>query len=289
MGAAPFSSPQTLGDLGKHCGQPGENLGFPFWNREAPIGASSSSRARNTTASVLCRPKGGLRTNIRSRRAGDAAVSAMVRRNSSPLSVTALLLGGGAVGALLTLALVQGPQPASSPATDALEEQISRLDASSETLSENIDRLEARLDQALARLDQRLTERVELPPPVGQDAEPAPKEDGSQGEKAGGKEEGKFEWIKVINSGIARVLVERGLTPYDPQVAPLVRKAGDSLRKIETSYLESTSRLQKLYQEQGMDAADLQERLSPIFDERNRRRKIILEKLASALDALLKE
>ncbi|MFQ5750310.1 MAG: hypothetical protein ACE5H3_12790 [Planctomycetota bacterium] len=180
----------------------------------------------------------------------------MSPRDSSPLSAAALLFGGGAAGALLTLALLQGPQSPSPPATDALEDQISRLDASSKTLSENIDRLEARFDQALARLDQRLTEKVQLSQPVGQDVAPAPKKDGSHGNKTGGKEEGKFAWVPVIDGAIARALVEHGLTPYDPQVGPLVRGAGDALRKIETLYLESISRFQKLYQEQGMYASD---------------------------------
>jgi len=198
-------------------------------------------------------------------------------------------LGGGAVGARLALALVQGSQSPSPPATDALEDQISRLDESSKTLSENIARLESRLDQALARLDQRLTERVELPPPVGQDVTARPKEKDTPVEEARGKEEGKFAWITVIDGGIARVLVERGLTPYDPNVAPLVRKAGDALRTNEAEYKKAISPWLDLHLEGEMNVREYQKRITPFVQEQSGKRKIILEKLASALDALPKE
>lgn len=60
-----------------------------------------------------------------------------------------------------------------------------------------------------------------------------------------------FSWTDAIDASLARILVECGLTPYDPGVSSLLRDAGSKLRATTREYVETANQLRSTYRSAG--------------------------------------
>ncbi len=158
---------------------------------------------------------------------------ATTMRQASPnlLLVLASTCIGGAAGALATFALLDQPrsapvQPSVSP---PVEVQIAPIVGSMEALTEALHRLESRMDEALAR-------PVSVPAASTGDREPLRQPIDTATGDGRAEEHSGANWVEVLDKSAARLLVERGLTPYDPGVAEPLTKAGTALRKADDEY-----------------------------------------------------
>ncbi len=112
---------------------------------------------------------------------------------------------------------------------EAINERLSSLEDSLSFMSQTLEKMNGKLSQlsvASANLDSSSSpapadkgNRVPIPAGTVKRDEPV---------------EGKKNWMDFVDGSIAKALVEYGLTPYDRDVPPLVRRASDCLREIES-------------------------------------------------------
>lgn len=131
---------------------------------------------------------------------------------------------------------------------------------------------------------QRIEEALEEPPPSAPEAEatetPMPVERGTGEQPPSG-------WVTVLDEGLAQVLVERGLTPFDSGVAVHVTAAGDQLRRIESEYLEDGLANLALGRDGGLTSVELQDLTLTRKQQRRAARAATLAQLAFELEALV--
>lgn len=60
------------------------------------------------------------------------------------------------------------------------------------------------------------------------------------------------DWIAVMDKELAAALVESGMTPYDPCVAPLVKEAAGKLREVDKVYGESSVQTSEMFRNKGL-------------------------------------
>jgi hypothetical protein len=94
------------------------------------------------------------------------------------------------------------------------------------------------------------------------------------------------DWVSVLDKDISRVLVERGLTPYDSRVGGAVRQAGDALRSAESEFQTAFKPRAALYQHQGITNDEWLEFIAPLQQQTQEKRREVIERLSAALDAL---
>jgi hypothetical protein len=93
-------------------------------------------------------------------------------------------------------------------------------------------------------------------------------------------------WVSVLDPGIARALVERGMTPFDEGVAAHVTKAGAALRSIALTYKQSMTPL-----DEALNAGEMKfDVFTPLRiahgSERDSKRRSTIRYLEAALDNL---
>jgi hypothetical protein len=92
--------------------------------------------------------------------------------------------------------------------------------------------------------------------------------------------------VSVLDHDISRVLVERGLTPYDPRVGGAVREAGDALRSAQRDWQTAIMQKQALYEHQQITNDEWQEYTARLLQQSQEKRRGVIERLSAALDAL---
>lgn len=206
-------------------------------------------------------------------------MSTTSQAHSSRLLLAIVLCGGIVAGVLLTFALTERPRTEPAEVSASVDEQVALMAASVKALSEDLAQLGDRIDEAVVRLEQLPAPVVEQRIPVVQPADSEPVESGGRAEKSS-------TWITVLDEDIARVLVERGLTPFDPEVVPRVREAADALRLAEEECKQAIA----VYADQLVHNEILVDEYSllckPLRGTEKSKRKAIIEQLATALDGL---
>lgn len=93
-------------------------------------------------------------------------------------------------------------------------------------------------------------------------------------------------WLSALDADVGRVLVERGLTPYSPGVAPLLTRVGDELRAARSEYERACLPLQRALQDpRPGDALQITRDLQNLGERYNERRRALAEELARGLNA----
>ena len=191
---------------------------------------------------------------------------------------------GIVIGSLLAYILLRERRPSPVTAPDGLRDTITQIAADLEELkatSEAFIRGEHGIDNDLVRLEQ--TSSVG----VGQQQSDrvAVGRDGEQSNRPG---RDVYQWIGVLDKDVARVLVERGLTPFDPEVSRHVRMAGDSLRDADSRYASAIKPLMEAFNGQQINVNTLSESSAPLEQQRDTARRAAIERLCIALDGINK-
>ena len=187
--------------------------------------------------------------------------------------IAVALLSGAIAGALVSFfvcsQMVDTPvvAPPAPPVTLDLGALLGAFEGQAQRIGEALEQLPPSAPVA---------EAPQAPIPV----EPAPREGGT------GKQP-PSDWVTVLDEGLAQVLVERGLTPFDSGVAVHVTAAGERLRRIESDYLEDGLANLALKRDSGLTSGELQDLALMAKQQRRAARAAILVQLASELDALI--
>jgi hypothetical protein len=99
-------------------------------------------------------------------------------------------------------------------------------------------------------------------------------------------EEKEANWITVLDKGIAGVLVEHGLTPFDPGVAPRILSASQALRIADDEFEAALRQPLEERKARAVSADEFAELQSPFLAERNRKRRAALDLLRNEMDSL---
>lgn len=114
---------------------------------------------------------------------------------------------------------------------EALNERLSALEDSVSFTNQALERIDARLSQLiLASTESEGDDSAAQA--SGENRVPIPAKPVKQDEQ----DEGKKNWMDFVDVSLTRALVEYGMTPYDRDVPPILRKAVDELNKVSREY-----------------------------------------------------
>jgi hypothetical protein len=195
--------------------------------------------------------------------------------------VTSFALGLG-VGSLVALGLTWQPPGLAPAPTPPVEGGPSEVAARLDGVGEDLDLLRVQLAEYAARVEHGLL--TGQSPPARQAVEhdsPPPERQPGEVQGATGEVPG---WVGVLDSDLARVLVERGLTPFDPVVGDSLLEAADALRSVESAFVEETAPLWEDFQAGLVNAQEFRALRKPYEREKKSDRKKVVEQLAATLD-----
>jgi len=201
-----------------------------------------------------------------------------------PIVVAIGACAGAAAGSWLAPRPIGELPPMTQEFSGSLADQISILAESSRVMTQSAVRVESKLDELLARLDSSATDPTDAQRAAVQVVEcESPPSDLPCPHPC---QVGNSDWVSVMDRHIARVLVERGLTPFDPGVSESTREACSDLREADDEFQTILSPVKKLNRNGKLHWSEYDKVLRELLQERRNERRIIINELSAALDAL---
>lgn len=202
-------------------------------------------------------------------------------RRLPALVVLAAFCCGAVAGSLLVALLSHGDDRAQAVDLDPLAASVLPQSDSIGAVLVELRRVEQRLDEAIAAWS-GANARVA----VESTAQPSAAAVEAAGETESADRRRSFEWVGALDPVIATALVERGLTPFEPNVATPVRSAGDALRAAKAELRTSLASLQEELVGHRMDSSQYRTALVAHEKKFEDQKSATLARLATELDRL---
>lgn len=198
------------------------------------------------------------------------------------LHVVTSFAAGLGVGSLVALGLMRQPPGLAPAPTPPVEGGPSDVAARLDGVGKDLDSLRVQLAEYAARVEHGLL--TGQSPPARQAVEhDSPPPERQPGEVQGATDEVPG-WVGVLDPDLARVLVERGLTPYDPIVGDSLLEAADALRSVESGFAKETRPISEDFQAGLVNAQEFLALRKPYEREKKSDRLKVIERLAATLD-----
>ena len=192
------------------------------------------------------------------------------------LCIIAASVVGAATGIIINSASPRESVPAPVPTSPLMGEQISIIASSLKTLEKNLRELTTRIDRDRGP-SKASTEQREIVKQKSLPVAAHPRQDAQIQKHAA-------HWVDVLDKDISRVLVERGLTPFDSRMGDYLKEACDGLREVRREHSSEKSAYKAQFKN---GQVHFEDRLYlRIQEEWSRKHNIIVEKFRAAMDSL---
>ena len=194
------------------------------------------------------------------------------------LCIIAASVVGAATGIIITSASPRETGLLPAPASPLMAKHISLIASSVKALEKNFRQLTTRLDRdrgpsKATAVQREIVKQKSLPVAAH------PRQDAQIQKHAA-------HWVDVLDKDISRVLVERGLTPFDSGMGDYLKEACDGLRRVRGEHSSKRSAYRDKLNKGQIRDGDYNRLTAVIRKEWSRKHSIIVKQFRAAMDSL---